>query len=708
MPDFLQSSFLFGAAAIAVPVLIHLFFRLKTKRVDLGTIRFLRIVLEENARRRKVMRWFLLALRMALIALLVTLFARPFLTAAATSGNRELMVILIDQSATMQLKGEQGKLLDQAVAAAQKLIENAGTQSRIEVAFFDHAVHPLGAGADGTTTDSRSASTLTVPQSTNGATNFGTAIAWARDICIKAPDGAKQFHFFTDLQQSGLDWTEVEAFPTDVAVHLHDLGQSVVNNLAVTDLRTPRTWIRPGEAAMVRASVLHGGAFAREEVGVHLEVGRVPDGGVSFSNAATEVPAPVQVDFDKLTDRITLREKVKLEPGATITLAFELPALAEGTWQGRVYVDATDDLAFDNQRYFAISATPAYRVLLVNNGIGAHTAVCETYFLETALRLAEAGQTYSESPFSPTVVSLTDEDPLPPLNGYDAVVLANAPKMLPRDAAALASFVQSGGGLLIFTGDQTTSAGIASLQQTGLAVGDIAEPKIAVDLPWRFSRWEENHPIYQSLSDPQHGDLRRMAFAAYTPIQVATDATTIAEFGTGDPAVIERKVGRGIVLWVTTSCGREWSDWCQTSLYLPLMHQWLGYEVGLTAGGRVRNQLLDAATNTNGTVPSLSPTLVSDSAADDVAANIPGVWYLPDYAAVVNISPRESETERCTPEEFENRFGLKFVNEDGAAAADVVAAQAADLHRDEIWHWVACALLGVLLLEGFVGNRTTA
>ena len=49
MPEFLQSSFLFGAAAIAVPVLIHLFFRLKTKRVDLGTIRFLRIVLLHHA-----------------------------------------------------------------------------------------------------------------------------------------------------------------------------------------------------------------------------------------------------------------------------------------------------------------------------------------------------------------------------------------------------------------------------------------------------------------------------------------------------------------------------------------------------------------------------------------------------------------------------------------------------------------------------------
>ena len=143
MPSFLQTAFLSGLAALAVPVLIHLFFRLKTKRVELGTIRFLRAVLEENARRRKVMRWLLLALRMLFVALLVGLFARPYFTAAATGSDKELLVILIDQSATMQLKGENGRLIDQAIAEAKRLIETAGTQTRFEVAFFDHDVHPV-------------------------------------------------------------------------------------------------------------------------------------------------------------------------------------------------------------------------------------------------------------------------------------------------------------------------------------------------------------------------------------------------------------------------------------------------------------------------------------------------------------------------------------------------------------------------------------
>ena len=728
MPSFLQSSFLAGLAALAVPILIHFFFRLKTKRVELGTIRFLRIVLEENARRRKVMQWVLLALRMAFVALLVGLFARPFLTAAATGGDKELMVILIDQSATMQLKGEKGKLIDQAVAEARKLVESAAAGTRFEVAFFDHVVRPITATKE---KDSAASNTvlerLQAPATSFGATNYGTVFAWARDICVKAPPGRKQLHLFTDLQRSGLDWTDVEPMPAEVRSHLHDLGNSVVNNVAVTELRTPRLWVRPDETPTIKASVLYGGAFALNEVSVVLEIGRVEErqSGSERQGASRRLslnPDPrlaprgsEMADFSKLAERITKREKVKLEPGATVMLDFELPALSEGLWQGRVTVEYDDDLPFDNQRFFAISATPAYRVLVLNGGEHDSSVSSETYFLETALRLAAEGESFSESPFAPTVLPFTEETTLPKLSEFDAVVLANVGGMKKADAAQLASFVRSGGGLLVFTGDKVSEKSCSALTQEGLSVGKIGEPKVTVDLPWRLTKWDESHPVFQPLSDPQHGDLRRLIFAAYTQVAPSKDASVLMEFGTGDPAILERKLGDGTMVWVTISCGRDWSDWSRTRLFLPLLHQLLGYEVGMTQGGRVRTRLVDTERSQGSEVRAAEQQKVTSSAALSSEAltsatltSFPGVFQFERYSEVVNVSPRESETERCSRQEFEDRFAMKFVDEEGASANQLADLGHIEFQQDEIWHWAACALLGVLLLEGFVGNRTTA
>ncbi|MEK6257424.1 MAG: BatA domain-containing protein [Planctomycetota bacterium] len=711
MPSFLQTSFLAGLAALAVPILIHLFFRLKTKRVELGTIRFLRVVLEENARRRKVMQWLLLALRMVFVALLVGLFARPFFTAAATGGDKELLVILIDQSATMQLKGDHGRLIDQAVAEAKKLIESAGHQTRFEVAYFDHSVHPLTASREGDGATSEAVLTkLQVPAATFGATNFGAVFAWARDICVKAPAGAKQLHLFTDLQRSGLDWTEVEPLPVEVKSHLHDLGRPVVNNVAITEVRTPRLWVRPGESPTIRASVMHGGAFALEEVAIVLEVGRVEERGQGTGGRSPGAENTVlRTEFAKLAERITKRERVKLEPGATVMLDFELPVLGEGLWQGRVSVEYDDDLPFDNQRFFAISATPAYRVLVVSGGAAESSITSETYFLDAALRLANEGDSYSESPFAPTLLTYADGAGLPNLSGFDAIVLANVGNVSKPDAVQLSSFVRSGGGLLVFTGDNVSAVNCATLVEEGLSVGEIGETKVAIDLPWRLNQWDESHPIFEPLSDPQHGDLRRLIFAAYSKLTPSADASVLAQFSTGDPAVLERRVGEGTVLWVTTSCGRDWSDWCRSRLFLPTVHQLLGYEVGLTSGGRVRTRLVDAERGQeSGVRGQQAEVRRQDAVPTEGWATLPGVEQFERFAEIINTSPRESETDRCTRQEFEDRFAMKFVEEDGAADVQAAVLGNVELRQDELWPWVGCVLLAVMLLEGFVGNRTTA
>src|SRR5262249_23058808 len=155
--------------------------------------------------------------------------------------------------------------------------------------------------------------------------------------------------------------------------------------------------------------------------------------------------------------------------------------------------------------------------------------------------------------------------------------------------------------------------------------------------------WNVEHPIFAAFSDPQLGDLGRLGFTALTHIAPAADARVLATFRNGQPAVLERHVGKGSVLWCAMSADRTWSDWTSSRLYLPFVYQWLGYQTGLSAGGRVRQAVLEGSAN------------VAEGAP-------PGVHQRECYTLVVNTSPREAETERCTAEEFLDRFGLKQAN----------------------------------------------
>jgi hypothetical protein len=315
--------------------------------------------------------------------------------------------------------------------------------------------------------------------------------------------------------------------------------------------------------------------------------------------------------------------------------------------------------------------------------------LASTYFLESSLRLAPPGEIYSASPFEPRRVSTAEA--FPNLDKFDAVVLADVADLDGRDAREISDLVRRGGGLLVFCGENTTAEKTRSLEAAGLTVGTITGVKRAVDLPLRMRQWDNKHPIFTAFNDPQLGDLQRLSFSACTMIAPAADAKVLASFGDGEPAVLERRVGEGSVLWFTSTCDRQWSEWTRSRLYLPFMYQLLGHQTGLLAGGKVRQAVLEGA--------DVPPEAVE-----------PGVQELQGYTLAVNGGPRESETERCSLEEFVERFGLTPAEESLSAEAVEVkqAGAGVELIDSEIWPLLAIVLLCALLLECLVANRTAA
>src|SRR5947209_12135968 len=98
---FVQASLLAALGAVVLPVLAHLLFRRRSRPVDLGTLRFLKVAVRQDTRRRRLKRWLLLALRLGCVVFVVLLFARPFRAEFAGGGGAGVSIVLIDRSASM-------------------------------------------------------------------------------------------------------------------------------------------------------------------------------------------------------------------------------------------------------------------------------------------------------------------------------------------------------------------------------------------------------------------------------------------------------------------------------------------------------------------------------------------------------------------------------------------------------------------------------
>ena len=73
--QFLYPAFLFALAALAIPILIHLFYFRRFKRVYFTNVRFLKEVKEETSARSKLRNLLILATRLLAVAFLVLAFA---------------------------------------------------------------------------------------------------------------------------------------------------------------------------------------------------------------------------------------------------------------------------------------------------------------------------------------------------------------------------------------------------------------------------------------------------------------------------------------------------------------------------------------------------------------------------------------------------------------------------------------------------------
>jgi len=118
--QFKHPEILYFLFLLVIPIIVHLFQLRRFKKEYFTNVKLLKELQIQTQKSSTIKKWLLLATRLLLLSALIFAFAQPFFKGKDDDKKHNELVILLDNSFSMQAKGNKGELLKRAV---QELIE---------------------------------------------------------------------------------------------------------------------------------------------------------------------------------------------------------------------------------------------------------------------------------------------------------------------------------------------------------------------------------------------------------------------------------------------------------------------------------------------------------------------------------------------------------------------------------------------------------
>jgi hypothetical protein len=267
--------------AIALPILFHLFFRLRRTVREFPSLMFFLRIDPRLSAKRKIHEWLILILRCLFIALLIFALARPLLGMKGTGGN-VARLILIDNSGSMAAPTPAGlSKLTLAERATEKLLASTkkGDATAVQLMISD-PTSTLPHGFDATPATLRDSIRQLTPS--DGAASIPKAIRLALATLGTAITAQRELHIVTDLEQK--NWSRgdlgADTLAPNIRIIIHRLETAQVTtcSVAIDPTEVPTRAIPAGRIIPVRIALQnHGPATA------HVRLNTADDSGKTLS-----------------------------------------------------------------------------------------------------------------------------------------------------------------------------------------------------------------------------------------------------------------------------------------------------------------------------------------------------------------------------------------------------------------------------------------
>jgi hypothetical protein len=550
---FLNSALLWGLGLASIPLIIHLLFRRSFRRIEWAPMKYLKLTIQRNRRRIQIEQLLLLLLRTALILVLVCMVARPIVNASGIGrwfgGETQTSHILIlDDSLSMGLTSGGRSAFDRALELAAQAVEDVGGKDRFTLVLSSRPKSPLLREVD--LSDHNIATSLLrklYPSET--LTSWASTLQTLDELVQSSTFPTRAVTIITDLRRVG--WEEEVAAPASwggdrVRVRIIDVGGVSTRQVALDRLVQADRLALVGAPIRWDATVRNSSDSALE----NWEATWLIDGRPS------EVAMPA------------------LGPGESTVVNLTATFQEAGLHHVELKLP-TDDLLGDNQRWDVVDVEENLRIVIVDGEPSTEPFQGETDFLGLVLSLPinESKAFHVETMTDAEWGASSKLDP-------DLIVLANVAGLSASQCELLRKLVRSGTGVMIFPGDQIDPDNYnRQLFQEGNGILP-AQLETSIDEPVTGLALEDNSPsAVDALRQLKPAVLERIKvnkrYQVKLPAGENSGVRVLARWNdsSSSPALIEKIVGRGRVLFWTMTADKSWSDWPTDPSYVLSMRE---------------------------------------------------------------------------------------------------------------------------------------
>ncbi|MEM9719095.1 MAG: BatA domain-containing protein [Bacteroidota bacterium] len=672
---FLNPAILWGLAAVAIPIILHFFNLQRPKKVLFSNISFVKAVQKTVVRRVKFKQWLLLLMRILAISALVLAFAGPVFTGEGKTlrrGNRSVAFIL-DNSQSMSAGNEKGAYLQQALSLTRETMESYSPQD--EFLVMTTADLQLNASFLNKEDAKEQLKSITLEQNTRSHREI---LSFSDQLFSRSSYQLKELYFFSDFQISTVlsDSLSLEPLDSNLVVNYIPIATRGQQNAYIQDHVINSQIIEKGKPVAINMNLVNDGEKELKDINLRV----------------------------LLNDQVMAINNQNMSESSSNDIEVSFTPQNSGWLSG--YIEINDSpIDFDNLRYFSLYVPEKEEILVVE---GQNSTPVKVLFQSVF------------DQFNPTFLSSRNIAQAQ-LSDYRSIILLGVDQFSSGLTDQLKTFLEEGGSILFFPGDDLELSSINSFYQV-VKAGSFQETQ-SLDPGVEVKEIELDHPVFEGIftSNRRNREVDAPKIFQYHPLELNNQSVhnRIFSLNDGTPLLVETKFEKGLLYTFSFFPDDRWTDLHVKSLFPPLifritqiMNQTQQVQsaslIGSSETKFIRTPIQDLIKLVDSEGLELIPEQYNQSGglllSFDKLSLKPGNYQLKQGDELIeeisfNISDDESHLAFATRGELQTQFqesGLSYIRLFAPSPSEI--ARTIQTEREGLPLWKYCLLLAVLFL----------